>query len=71
MTMSSSKPTPKPTRNVPPPQGDAAGVNIARGASAYSRFIPREELGAFAAWKLDTLNAELDTPEAALDIHER
>jgi flagellar assembly protein FliH len=36
--MTSSKP-----RNVPPP-GDAAR------AGAYARFIPREELGGFAAW---------------------
>ncbi len=31
-------------RNVPPPQGG-------KPASAYTRFIPREELGDFAAWK--------------------
>jgi flagellar assembly protein FliH len=43
-------------RNVPPPQGNAAP----RGPSSYSRFIPREELGSFAAWSPDTLNAELD-----------
>ena len=30
-------------RNVPPPQGSKAGT-------AYTRFIPREELGDFAAW---------------------
>ena len=43
-------------RNVPPPQG----TGTPRGNTAYSRFIPREELGAFAAWNLHTLNAELD-----------
>ena len=43
-------------RNVPPPQGQAPS----RPNSPYSRFIPREELGAFAAWNLHTLNAELD-----------
>ena len=31
-------------RNVPPPAG-------AKPASAYTRFIPREELGDFASWK--------------------
>mgnify|MGYP002143939468 CR=1 FL=1 len=37
----------------------------ARTASPYSRFIPREELGAFAAWHPDTLNAELEPAAAA------
>ena len=31
-------------RNVPPPPGSKAGT-------AYTRFIPREELGDFASWK--------------------
>ena len=57
MTTNSSK----GLRNVPPPQGSAP----ARNATPYSRFIPREELGKFAAWSPDTLNAELDTPAAA------
>jgi flagellar assembly protein FliH len=35
-------------RQVPPPQGGAA-----KPTSAYSRFIPREELGAFASWTPD------------------
>jgi flagellar assembly protein FliH len=39
--MSSSS---KGPRNVPPPPGG-------KNASAYARFIPREELGDFAAWK--------------------
>ena len=43
-------------RNVPPPQG----TGTPRGNTPYSRFIPREELGAFAAWSPHTLNAELD-----------
>jgi flagellar assembly protein FliH len=34
-------------RNVPPPEGQA------KPASAYSRFIPREELGEFASWTPD------------------
>jgi flagellar assembly protein FliH len=33
-----------PPRQVPPPQGS-------RGAAAYTRFIPREELGSFASWQ--------------------
>jgi flagellar assembly protein FliH len=47
----------KTFRNVPPPQG-----NGPRASSQYSRFIPREELGQFAAWSPDTLNTELDAP---------
>ena len=39
-----SKGPPKGPRYVPPPAGG-------KGASAYARFIPREELGDFAAWK--------------------
>ena len=50
MTTNSSKPT--GYRNVPPPQGTKAGT-------AYSRFIPREELGSFAAWSPDSLNGGL------------
>ena len=41
--MSSSSKTPG-FRNVPPPQGSKAGA-------AYTRFIPREELGDFANWQ--------------------
>lgn len=64
MTSSSSPPPSGPPkggfRNVPPPA-------TSRAASSYSRFIPREELGSFAAWSPDTLNAEVDgtTPGAA------
>jgi len=36
----------------------------ARANTSYSRFIPREELGQFAAWSPDTLNTELDPPGA-------
>jgi flagellar assembly protein FliH len=50
VTTNSSKPT--GFRNVPPPQGTKAGT-------AYSRFIPREELGSFAAWSPDSLNGGL------------
>lgn len=40
----SSPPKPSGFRNIPPPAG-------AKPASAYQRFIPREELGDFASWK--------------------
>ena len=50
MTTSSSK---------PPRPGPAAGA-APRAPTSYSRFIPREELGAFAAWSPDTLNAETE-----------
>lgn len=56
MTTNSSK----GFRNVPPPQG----ADPARPASPYSRFIPREELGSFAAWSPGTLNSEADAPGA-------
>jgi flagellar assembly protein FliH len=46
--MSKGKPQYK---NVPPPEGGKA-------ASPYARFIPREELGAFASWDPGTLGAE-------------
>ena len=43
--MSSSSSAPKGGfRNVPPPAGSKTG-------SAYTRFIPREELGDFASWR--------------------
>jgi flagellar assembly protein FliH len=45
--MSSSK----ARKNVPPPMGSAA-----HKASAYSRFIPREELSSFAAWAPGSLS---------------
>src|SRR5213593_3624728 len=51
--MSSSKAS-KP-RQVPPPQTGSGPAFAGRGsdgkpASAYTRFIPREELGSFASW---------------------
>lgn len=45
---SSSKRRAAPLRNVPPPEGN-------RPAAAYARFIPREELSAFAAWSPEAL----------------
>ncbi len=48
MTSSSN---PKPFLNVPPPPGSKAGTT-------YARFIPREELGAFAAWKPGAIGPE-------------
>ena len=48
--MTSSKSTgPRP---VPPPSGGGA-----KPASSYSRFIPREELAAFACWTPDAVLA--------------
>lgn len=41
--MTSSSSSHKPFPNVPPPPGSKAGT-------PYARFIPREELGEFAAW---------------------
>jgi flagellar assembly protein FliH len=54
-------------RNVPPPQGANTGTGTPRGNTPYSRFIPREELGAFAAWSPHTLNAELDPAVSPTD----
>ena len=54
-------------RNVPPPQGTHTGTGTPRGTTPYSRFIPREELGAFAAWSPHTLNSELDPAAPAAD----
>ncbi|HEX3140376.1 MAG TPA: FliH/SctL family protein [Rhizobacter sp.] len=54
--MSSSK----PPRPAPPPGGTAAP----KPASPYSRFIPREELNSFAAWKPGALSGGED-PQAA------
>jgi len=44
-----------PFRNVPPPPGS-------KPASAYTRFIPREELHEFAAWNPDSFGAEAPAP---------
>ena len=52
---SSSKPG---FRNVPPPPGS-------KPASAYTRFIPREELHDFAAWSPDSFGG--GTPDAAAE----
>ena len=43
----------KPTRNVPPSGGTPK-------ASAYARFIPREELCSFAAWSPDALSGAIE-----------
>ena len=48
---------PKAWRNVPPPNGSDAK------ATMYARFIPREELSSFEAWKLGDLGSS--TPDAA------
>lgn len=53
MTSSSSKAG--AFRNVPPPTG-------AKSGNAYTRFIPREELQGFEAWKPGSLNAAGASP---------
>ncbi len=55
--MSSSK----PPRPAPPPVGGAP-----KPASPYSRFIPREELNGFAAWKPGALSGGEDSPVSPL-----
>jgi flagellar assembly protein FliH len=50
---SSSRPT---YRNVPPPPGS-------KPASAYTRFIPREELQDFAAWSPDSFSGQPNPQE--------
>ncbi len=51
--------------NVPPPSGSKA-------AASYARFIPREELGDFAAWRPGSLNdrGRADAPPAASAVAE-
>ncbi len=44
-------------RNIPPPEGSKA-------AASYQRFIPREELGAFASWKPGALGPDAEAPAA-------
>ncbi len=51
MTSSSKAGGRPPFPNVPPPPGG-------KPASSYARFIPREELGEFAAWKPGSLGGE-------------
>jgi flagellar assembly protein FliH len=46
-----------PFRNVPPPQGG-------KPASPYARFIPREELDSFAAWKPGSIDGAEDRAAA-------
>jgi flagellar assembly protein FliH len=43
--------------NIPSPHGDKAG---GKSGNAYTRFIPREELGEVVNWSPDTLNGEPD-----------
>jgi flagellar assembly protein FliH len=45
-------------RNIPPPEGSK------KAAASYQRFIPREELGAFASWKPDALGPDAAAPAA-------
>jgi flagellar assembly protein FliH len=47
----------RPIRNVPPPQGS-------KGGNAYTRFIPREELGEVESWKPSTFGGMGDAAAA-------
>lgn len=70
--MTSSKPSSGP-RQVPAPLGGAG-----KPANPYARFIPREELQGFAAWRPDVFNGPAlqderlppPEPEAELDLPE-
>src|SRR3954471_10040980 len=53
---------PKTPRNVPPPPGSTAAR-----ASAYARFIPREELSSFAAWEPGDFSGARAAAHAAVD----
>ena len=48
-------------RQVPPPPGGG------KGAHAYTRFIPREELSGFAAWHPGSLSGEEEAAAAAAE----
>lgn len=48
-------------RQVPPPPGGG------KGANAYARFIPREELSSFAAWMPGSLGGEEEAAAAAAE----
>jgi flagellar assembly protein FliH len=44
-------------RNIPPPEGS-------KTAASYQRFIPREELGAFASWQPGAIGPDAQAPAA-------
>ena len=56
--MTSSSDARRTPRQVPPPAGGSAGQK----PSPYARFIPREELGSFAAWNPDALSGGTPPP---------
>ncbi|MCO5123720.1 MAG: FliH/SctL family protein [Rhizobacter sp.] len=55
--MTNSSDARRAPRQVPPPTGGAT-----QKASPYTRFIPREELGSFAAWSPDALSGGVPPP---------
>ncbi len=55
--MTNSSDARRAPRQVPPPSGGAG-----QKTSPYTRFIPREELGAFAAWSPDALSGGVPPP---------
>lgn len=54
----------KPMRPAPPPGGASREGAAAKPATPYSRFIPREELNSFAAWKPGALSGGEDAQSA-------
>lgn len=55
-----------PVNDAPPAAGPATAPGVASQSNLYARFIPREELGSFAAWSPDAFG-----DEAAAGLGER
>ena len=50
-------------RNVPPPSDNKAGTKTgSKTGNAYARFIPREELASFEAWRPGNIDGAGDAP---------
>lgn len=63
--MSSFKPqSPAQAATREPPRAAGAAVGSQAGASLYTRFIPREELGSFSAWNPNEFGSEGQAPAA-------
>lgn len=56
--MSSSKRPAQPVNDAPPPTANAPTGAASSASNLYARFIPREELGAFAAWSPGAFSQE-------------
>ncbi len=48
-------------RNIPPPEGS-------KSAASYQRFIPREELGAFASWQPGAIGPDAQVEAATVPV---